>query len=156
MSVIVCWKPNRKSHAELVGEPRSCSCRRRKMHDLQKNKALAHFRHQQQWYNSVQNCDGDMFLRLSSAFMPCLFSLWFRRFMFCILLRISRILDYVLLQASVVEPAWERSHKGEWMFTLGDSLSWAVLLGLPSTLRMCCENLLPFWKSFFFFFFWVI
>lgn len=72
--------------------------------------------------------------------------------MFCILLCISRILDYVLLQASVVEPAWERSRKGGWMFTLGDCLSWAVLLGLPSTLRMCRENLLPFQKSFFFFF----
>lgn len=57
----------------------------------------------------------DVFFRLTSAFTYCLFSLWFRRFMFCILLHVSRVPNYVFIHASVTEPAWQKSHKGKWV-----------------------------------------
>lgn len=73
--------------------------------------------------------------------------------MFCILLRASRILDGVLLHALVIEPAWQKSHKGEWIFTRGDSDFWVgkFFLAFPGTLRMHPENLLPFQKCLFLF-----
>lgn len=81
----------------------------------------------------------DVFFRMSSALMCCLFSLWCRRFMFCILLHVSRILACLLLHISVVQPAWPSSHAGEWMFTHGFS-SWAILLGFTSySENMTCK-----------------
>lgn len=114
---------------------------------------IANTRNSSVIHSRIVMVTSDVFFRLSSALMYCLFSLWFRRFMFCMLLHASRILACVLLHVSVVQPASQRSHAGEWMFTHGYSF-WLgqFSLALAVTLGIWPENLLPFRKHIFKFF----